>query len=183
MWSSVLMRSVVALLLALAVAVAAGVSESPQARADGALPAASSRSKVSDFTLKDIKGKPVRVSDYKGKVVLVAFWATWCKPCLKEMPELVKLQKKYGDDLVVLAISTDGPETSSQVPSKSKKFKKLKVLLDTDGKAAQILNPEVANPYTVFLDKRGRLVKSHSGYQKGDEVKHDAVIQQLLKES
>ncbi|MEL6179697.1 MAG: hypothetical protein AAFS10_12130, partial [Myxococcota bacterium] len=55
MWSSVLMRSVVALLLALAVAVAAGVSESPQARADGALPAASSRSKVSDFTLKDIK--------------------------------------------------------------------------------------------------------------------------------
>ena len=61
--------------------------------------------------------------------------------------------------------------------------KKLKVLLDTDGKAAQLLNPEVANPYTVFLDKAGRLVKSHAGYQKGDEAKHEAVIQKLLKES
>lgn len=181
---SVTLRVLMTLLLAVATVGAATLTQPPVAQADDAILAPSSRSKVSDFTLKDLKGKPVKLSDFKGKVVLIAFWATWCKPCLKELPELEKLQKKYGDDgFVVLAVSTDGPETSSQVRSKHKKFKKLQVLLDTDGKAAQLLNPEVANPYTVFLDKAGRLVKSHSGYQKGDEVKHESVIQKLLKES
>ena len=49
-----------------------------------------------EMTLKDIQGRYVRLSDYRGKVVLINFWATWCPPCRKEIPDLVKLQRDYG---------------------------------------------------------------------------------------
>ena len=68
-----------------------------------------------DFTLNDLDGKPVRLSDLKGKVVLVNFWATWCPPCRKEMPDLDALYKQYQrQGLVVLAISD---EEASKVKS------------------------------------------------------------------
>ena len=65
------------------------------------------------FTLKDMHGKDVRLSDYKGKVILLNFWATWCGPCRYEIPAFVELQTKYKDHgFVVLGVSTDDPRTS-----------------------------------------------------------------------
>lgn len=62
------------------------------------------------FTLKDMHGKDVRLSDYKGKVILLNFWATWCGPCKYEIPAFVELQAKYRDQgFVVLGVSTDDP--------------------------------------------------------------------------
>jgi len=62
------------------------------------------------FTLKDMNGKDVRLSDFKGKVVLVNFWATWCPPCKAEVPDLVELKAKYGSEgFEVLGISVDDP--------------------------------------------------------------------------
>jgi len=58
-----------------------------------------------DFTLPDIKGKPVSLSDYRGKWVIVNYWATWCPPCLEEIPELVSLHEENTDKLVVLGVS------------------------------------------------------------------------------
>jgi len=61
-----------------------------------------------DFALQDLEGNVVRLSDYAGKTVLINFWATWCGPCKIELPDLVDLQKKYGDkNFVVLGISLD----------------------------------------------------------------------------
>jgi len=74
----------------------------------GLLLAVSSASFAADFTLKDIKGKTHRLADYRGKWVLVNFWATWCPPCLNEIPELSNLHNAHKDkDLVVIGIAMD----------------------------------------------------------------------------
>ena len=62
-----------------------------------------------DFQAVTPDGKTVRLSDYRGKVVILDFWATWCGPCKVEIPTLVDLQKKYANDLVVLGMSVDDP--------------------------------------------------------------------------
>jgi peroxiredoxin len=68
-----------------------------------------------DFTLEDISGKSLSLSDVKGKVVIVDFWATWCKPCLMSIPELVDLQTKYkAKGLVVVGISVDDEKDVSK---------------------------------------------------------------------
>ena len=60
------------------------------------------------WELKDLEGKPVKLSDFKGKVILLNFWATWCPPCRDEIPDLVSLQQQYGPrGLVVLGIAMD----------------------------------------------------------------------------
>src|SRR5690348_445701 len=62
---------------------------------------------VEPFTLTDLDGRTLSSADWKGKVVLVNFWATWCPPCLAEIPDLIALQNKYRDRLVVVGISED----------------------------------------------------------------------------
>jgi len=63
-----------------------------------------------DFTIKDMDGRDVRLAGFKGKVVLINFWATWCSPCLVEIPSFVELQAKYRDQgLVIVGISVDDP--------------------------------------------------------------------------
>src|SRR3954463_9329184 len=61
------------------------------------------------FTLKDMNGVEVKLASFKGKVILLNFWATWCGPCRAEIPSLVQLQQRYGDQLVVLGVSIDDP--------------------------------------------------------------------------
>ena len=60
-----------------------------------------------NFTLKDMNGVDVRLESFKGKVILLNFWATWCGPCRVEIPHLIELQEQYGDDLVVLGVSIE----------------------------------------------------------------------------
>lgn len=142
------------------------------------------RGPISDFKLKSLKGKPVRLSDFKGKVVIVNFWATWCVPCLQELPHLNQYYKKHKDDgLVVLALTTDGPETMSKVRQtvKRKRFE-MPILLDSDGAVNGVLNPRGTQPYTLFVDRNGNLAHVHEGYNSGDETKHLETIKQLLAE-
>ncbi|HKF24419.1 MAG TPA: TlpA family protein disulfide reductase, partial [Candidatus Acidoferrum sp.] len=60
-----------------------------------------------DFELNDLDGKPVSLAEAKGKIVLLNFWATWCGPCRAEIPDLVDLQKRYGDNLSIIALATE----------------------------------------------------------------------------
>ncbi len=72
--------------------------------------------KAPNFTVRDIKGKFLRLKDFKGKVVEIAFWATFCKTCRKKLRHLEKMYKKYkSKGFVVIGASTDGPETQSKV--------------------------------------------------------------------
>ncbi|MEK6285763.1 MAG: TlpA disulfide reductase family protein [Acidobacteriota bacterium] len=124
------------------------VNQATAEQATDALPA---------FTLKDLKGRTVRLSDYKGKVVLVNFWATWCVPCLAEMPELVKLQKEYkGSGLQIIGVTYEA-EAKTLVSRLARKFKiNYPLLFGTTDLSKQYGIEEVL-PVTLVVDREGKL--------------------------
>lgn len=135
-----------------------------------------------DFTLRDMNGQSVSLASLKGKVVLMSFWATWCLPCQKEMPELEKLYKELGPQgFVVLSISADDARSSSQVkPLIMKNGYTFPVLLDKETAVVSQYNPTKTLPYSVLVDRAGRIQKVHQGYNPGDEVALKAEIVALL---
>ncbi len=171
-----------------AFAFALALLAAPALAADGAEPAAEpaapDRPAVADFSLETLAGERVSLKDYAGKVVLVSFWATWCKPCKQELPFLDDFAEKYGDQgFAVLAINTDGPRTMAEV-RRFVKRKRLKMpqLLDKDGSLLQKLNPRGVMPFTLYLDRSHRIAETADSFSAGDEVKIEAAIQRLLAE-
>lgn len=146
-------------------------------------PDPSARRIAPDVELKDLAGKRVRLSALQGKVVILSFWATWCGPCLQELPQLQKIAEASGGEVVVLAINTDGPDSIASVRSVAKRHRLgMTVLLDVEGKATSLFNPRGTNPYTVLLDRRGRVADTHEGYASGDEVALAARVKALSDE-
>jgi peroxiredoxin len=133
------------------------------------------------FSLKDIKGYTVNLADYKGKIVFVNFWATWCPSCQQELPVFQTTCDKYKDQGVeFLAISTD-KDTSKVIPFISEKGYKFTVLYDQGMKKAY----DVAGIPTLFiLDKEGKIRYKHIGYRPDlDEIweKQIAELQKSAK--
>ncbi len=137
---------------------------------------------VKNFTLTDISGKSVSLSDYKGKVVVLNFWASWCPPCKAEMPEFDQMDKEFkksGSKAVLLAVNmTDGRrETKSKVEKFLSETKYgMRVLLDTEGKVAEMFSVRYL-PTTYVIDTTGKV----SGQLVGGTTK-DAVMQ-LVREA
>lgn len=153
------------------------------ALADDAAPA--DRKPVADFSLPTLDGKKVKLSEAKGKVVVISFWASWCGPCKQELPLLDAIAKKYADKgLAVFSINTDAPKTVAEVRRvvKSKELT-LPILLDGEGAVAGKLDPANAMPYTIYLDRQGRVAHTHEGFQPGDEKDIEARIVALLAET
>lgn len=120
------------------------------------------------FVLRDLSGKAVKMDDLRGKVVLLNLWATWCPPCIQEMPTLEKLsQRMVGRDFVLLAVSED--ENSSAVaPWIAKRGFTFPVLLDERGQVGADLGI-TGYPETFVIDRRGRIVHHHVGYRDWSE--------------
>ncbi len=78
--------------------------------------------KAPAFTLTSTNGKQINLSDYKGKIVILDFWATWCAPCRKGIPDLIEIQKQYKDNVVIVGISLDQQNTISYVIPFMKEF-------------------------------------------------------------
>jgi cytochrome c biogenesis protein CcmG, thiol:disulfide interchange protein DsbE len=105
------------------------------------------------FRLADLKGREVSLSQYKGKVVILDFWATWCGPCRLSMPLLEKLQANNPDEFVLLAINLE--ESPEEVRAYvEKEGIKATVLLDTEGTLARDYSVE-SIPMQVIIDKKG----------------------------
>lgn len=150
--------------------------------ADGQLTQIDKRAFAPDFELMDLKGKAVSLSQFKGKVVVVNFWATWCAPCKQEIPHLSRILETHKDQgLVILTISTDSPQTQSQVGRLARRWK-THTLLDPEGQVVAQLNPRGIAPYTLVVDRQGRIAFDHDGYHSGDEVKMEAAIKAALAE-
>lgn len=112
---------------------------------------------LADAAFQDAEGKPLKLSDWKGRVALVNLWATWCAPCRKEMPDLAKLQKELGsDDFEVVAISVDrkGAEASAAF-LKETGADSLRLYVEP---TTAILNDiqALGLPATVLIDRQGR---------------------------
>lgn len=116
-----------------------------------------------DFILKDLEGNSVKLSDYKGKIVILNFWAVWCKYCKLEMPELNELNKELekGDDAVLLAIDVQEPLSTVTDYLTSNNIS-LKVLMDTDGTVAQTYGI-TGFPTTFIVNRDGSLYTYISG--------------------
>ena len=109
-----------------------------------------------DFTRSDIKGQPWRLKDLRGKVVVVNFWATWCPPCRKEMPDLQSLYKIYRDKgLIILAISDE--DASKVKPFVSQEDVKYPILLDPGRKVSDLFQIQ-GLPRTFVYGRDGKLV-------------------------
>jgi thiol-disulfide isomerase/thioredoxin len=146
---------------------------------------------VPDLALKDLDGKEVTLKDFRGKVVLVNFWATWCDPCRTEIPWLIELQKKYGDQgFVVLGVSMDDEGEKVVKPFVDKERfdvngQKLGMnypILIGDSDAADKflggIGGIVGLPTSVLVSRDGKRVKNTIGPVDPDQLERD--IQSLL---
>ena len=116
-----------------------------------------------DFTLPGIEGRMVSLSDYRGKVVLVNFWATWCPPCVAEMPSMQKLhQRLKGDSFEILAVSIDTQGIGAVAPFMEKHGLTFPVLIDTEGLTKTAYNT-TGVPESFIIDRQGLLVKKIVG--------------------
>jgi thiol-disulfide isomerase/thioredoxin len=110
-----------------------------------------------DWTLNDLDGKSVSSADFKGKIVVVDFWATWCSPCREEIPGYIELQNKYGaDGLVIIGVSLDrgGP---AKVIDFAKKFGINYPLVMGDGAVVDAFGDISAIPTTFLIDRDGNI--------------------------
>jgi len=126
------------------------------------IPLLSADKTVKDFKLTDTTGKEITLSDYKGKVILVNFWATWCGPCIREMPDLEKLHQSYREKgVVVLGLTVASKE--KDIPAViTKTGVSYPVLLSAD-QVASHFGSFNSIPQTFILDKSGQIVAQISG--------------------
>ncbi len=127
---------------------------------------------TSDFTLQDVNGKSVKLSDFKGKVVLLEFWASWCPPCRASVPGLERLHKAFKDKgLAVLAVSMDSGDWDVVKAFISDYGISYTVLKGTDEVAAQYSVRTI--PTLLILNKEGKITKRYLGFSSEDELERD----------
>ncbi|MDO8677163.1 MAG: TlpA disulfide reductase family protein [Acidobacteriota bacterium] len=136
---------------------AGGAGEDPGACMANAKPA------NMDFTMKDLDGQNVSLSSYKGKVVLLNFWATWCGPCKAEIPGFVELQEKYQGQLVIVGFSVD--DTAEKARAYATLYKMNYPILLGEGRedVQDAYGPIWGIPASFIISKDGRVCRKHLG--------------------
>ena len=134
-----------------------------------------------DFTLKSIDGTNTRLKEYRGQVVLINFWASWCGPCRQEMPLLERIDARYKDaGFTVLGVNVEGkPGPAKEVAMKA--GVSFPVLVDEGQKVSEMYDLE-SMPSSVILDRDGVIRYVHRGYKPGDEAKYLEVVKQLISQ-
>lgn len=131
-----------------------------------------------NWHLQNLEGKPVKLSDFRGKVVLLNFWATWCPPCREEIPDLISLQKQYGPrGLVVVGVAMDEGGAAVVQPFVKKMGINYPVVAG-DQKTADAYGGIEGIPTTFVIDRSGKVVAGHEGG--ADRATFEADIKPLL---
>jgi thiol-disulfide isomerase/thioredoxin len=119
--------------------------------------------KAPDFALKSVDGKTVKLSDFKGKVVIIDFWATWCPPCRRGIPDLVDIQKEFKKQVVIIGISLDRDKTIKDVPDFVKNYGINYPVVYGDDQVTIDYGGIRSIPTSFVIDKKGNVVDSHIG--------------------
>jgi cytochrome c biogenesis protein CcmG/thiol:disulfide interchange protein DsbE len=136
------------------------------------------RNPAPDFTLKDAGGKPVKLSDFKGKVVLLNFWATWCGPCKIEIPWFIEFEQTYRDKgLVVLGVAMDEEGWEAVKPYMEHSKINYRMVIGDDATAQRYGGVDQL-PTTFLIDREGRTAAVHVGLVSKKDYVND--ITQLL---
>ncbi len=118
---------------------------------------------ATDFTLPSLDGKQVKLSSFKGKVVLLNFWATWCGPCKAEIPAFVDLQQQYKNDLVVVGLSVDDPADKAKAFATQYKVNYPIVLGLGHDEIQDAYGPIYGIPASFLISRDGKVCKRHLG--------------------
>jgi thiol-disulfide isomerase/thioredoxin len=133
---------------------------------------------VGALQLESIEGRRLKLADLKGKVVLINFWATWCGPCVQEMPALKRLRAKYHENGVeIIAVSID--ENGSKVRPFAMENRLSFFVAHSPAIGQQFKASPI--PTTLFIDRQGNLRYRKTGFQEGDEREIEIIIMELLK--
>jgi len=134
-----------------------------------------------DFVLKSATGENLRLSEYRGDVVMINFWATWCGPCRQEMPLLDELYSRYGRvGFSLLGVNIDDNQ-SKAMNMVSELGVSFPVLFDSRKEVSELYEVN-AMPVTVLIDREGTVRYVHHGYKPGYEDKYLEQIRSLLRE-
>lgn len=109
------------------------------------------------LAIKDLRGRTLRLSDYRGKVVVLNFWATWCPPCRAEMPDLVKLQREYGKEGLQIIGVTYLPERRAHVRRFTRRLKVNYPIVLGTRETKSGFSPDETLPLTVIIDRGGMI--------------------------
>ena len=125
----------------------------------------SSATSLPDFTLPDVSGQPHAISEWQGKLRVINFWATWCGPCLKEIPEFIELQNRYADKgLQFIGIAVDSPEAvATYLNSININYPILVGDMPAISIAHELGNHIDAVPFTVIVNQQGQIIHQHAG--------------------
>ena len=145
--------------------------------------AASSTGPAPAFQLSGRGGKSIDLSQFKGQVVMINFWATWCKPCRDEMPLLEDIYKKYKPmGFAMLGVNVEPDSKDAEVwLGKLPKPVTFPIAYDVDSKVSKLYKVETM-PSTVLVDRKGNVRVLHRGYKAGDENIYLTQIRSMLKE-
>jgi peroxiredoxin len=134
------------------------------------------------FSLRNLKGNMEGLDDHLGKVIVVNFWATWCVPCVKEMPSFENLYRRYrSQGLTLLAVSLDKGDSTKVQEFADKHKLSFPILLDTKG-VAEKLYPSFSIPFTYVIDKQGRVVARVDGAKNWESSETFEAVEHLLKQ-
>jgi len=145
--------------------------------------ASSSSGPAPGFQLSGRGGKNIDLAQFKGQVVMINFWASWCKPCRDEMPLLEDIYKKYkpmGFTMLGVNVQPESDEAEAWL-GKLKKPVTFPIAFDVDSKVSKLYKVETM-PSTVLVDRKGNVRVLHRGYKAGDENVYLTAIRSMLKE-